>query len=63
LSRGNRKAQTESEIIAAQDRTLQTKYHATQILQTKTDSKRRLGQQFDEAIEHNKSACPTLAKE
>jgi hypothetical protein len=32
LSRGDLKAETESEIIAAQDQALQTKYHATKIL-------------------------------
>jgi hypothetical protein len=32
----------ESEIIAAQDQALQTKYHATKSLQTETDNKCRL---------------------
>ena len=41
LSRGDLKGQTESKIIAAQDQALQTKYHATKILQTETDSKCR----------------------
>jgi hypothetical protein len=41
---GNVEAQTESDMIAAQDRALQTNYYATKILQTKTDSKCRLGQ-------------------
>jgi len=36
------KAETESEIVAAQDQALQTKYYATKILSTKTDSKCRL---------------------
>jgi len=40
------KLETESETIAAQDQALQTKYHATTILQTETDSK---CQQFDES--------------
>jgi hypothetical protein len=35
MSKGNLKAETGSEIIAAQDQTLQIKYHATKILQTK----------------------------
>jgi hypothetical protein len=52
LSRGELKADTESEIIAAQDQALQTKYHTTKILQTETDSKCRLCQQFDETVEH-----------
>jgi len=63
LSKGNLKAGTESEIVAAQDRALQTKYYATKILNTETDSKCRLCQQFDEIIDHIISACPILAKE
>jgi hypothetical protein len=42
LSRGHLKAETKSEIIAAQGLALQTKYHATKILQTETGSKCRL---------------------
>ena len=38
---GNLKGETGSEIIAAQDQGLQTKYHATRILQTETESKCR----------------------
>jgi len=60
---GDLKAETGSEIVAAQDQTLQTKYYATKILKTKTDSKCRLCQQFDETIDHIISACPILAKE
>ena len=56
------KAETESEIVAAQDQTLRTKYYATKILNTETDSKCRLCQQFDETIDHTISACPILAK-
>ena len=37
-------------------------YYTTKILNTKTDSKCRLCQQFDETIDHI-SACPILAKE
>jgi hypothetical protein len=37
LSRGVLKGETQSDIIAAQDRALQTKYRATKILQTDTD--------------------------
>ena len=36
---------------------------ATKILNTETDSKCRLCQQFDEKIDHIISACPILAKE
>jgi hypothetical protein len=42
LSKGDLKEDTESEIIAAQNQALQTKYHVTRILQPKTGSKRRL---------------------
>jgi len=49
--------------VAAQDQALQTKYYATQISNTETDSKCRLCQQFDETIDHIISACPILARE
>ena len=42
---------------------IQTKYYATKILNTETDSKCRLFQQFDETIDHIISACPIMAKE
>jgi hypothetical protein len=38
------------------------KIYATKILQTETDSRCRLCQQFEETIDHFISACPTLAK-
>jgi len=63
LSKGDLKAETESEIVAAQDQALQTKYYATKILNTETDSKCRLCQQFDETIDHIISAYPIMAKE
>jgi len=63
LSKGDLKEETESESVAAQDQALQTKYYATKILNTETDSKCRLCQQFDETIDHIISACPILAKE
>ena len=44
LSKGDLKAETESEVVAAQDQALQTKYYATKILNTETDSKCRLCQ-------------------
>jgi len=40
------KAESESEIIAAQFQVLQTKYHTTMTLGTETDSKCRLCQQY-----------------
>jgi len=49
--------------VAAQDQAQQTKYYATKILNTETDSKCRLCQQFDETIGHIITVCPTLAKE
>jgi len=59
---GRSKGETESEIIPAHQ-ALQTKYHGTKILQTETDSKCRLCQQFDEKVEHITSSCPVPAKE
>jgi len=50
LSQGELKAETESEIVAAQDQALQTKYLATKLLSTETDSKCRLCQQFGGTI-------------
>jgi hypothetical protein len=56
LSKGDLKAETESEIVAAQNQ-------ATKILYTEMDSKCRLCQQHDETIDHITSACLILAKE
>jgi hypothetical protein len=63
ISKGDLKEETESEIIAGQDQAIQTKYYATKILNTETDSKCRLCQQFDETINHIILACRILAKE
>jgi hypothetical protein len=63
LVKGDLKAESESQIVAAQDQALQTKYYATKILNTETDSKCRLCQQFDEKIDRIILACPILAKE
>jgi len=63
LSKRDLEAETESEIVAAQDQALQTIYYVTKILNTETNSKRRLCQKFDETIDHIISACPILAKE
>src|SRR5215469_7727257 len=63
LSKGDLKAESEREIVAAQDQALNTKYYATKILHTETDIKCRLCQQLDETIDHIISACPILAKE
>ena len=61
LSRGDLKGETENEVTAPPYEVLQTKYHATKILER--DSKCRLCKQFDETMEHIISACPILAKE
>ena len=63
LPKGDLKAETESEIVTTQDQALQTIYYVTEILNTETDSKCRLCQQFDETIDHIISACQILAKE
>jgi hypothetical protein len=63
LTKGDLQTETESEIVAAQDQALQTKYYSTKILNTETDSTCRLCQQFDETIDHVILACPILAKE
>ena len=63
LSKGDLKAETVSEIVAAQDQALQTEYYVTKILNTETDSKCRLCQQFDDTIDHIISAWPIVAKE
>jgi Ni,Fe-hydrogenase III component G len=63
LSKGDLKAETESEIVAAQDQALHTKYHATTILRTETDSKCRLRHQFEETADRIMSACTILAEE
>ena len=61
--KGDLNADTESEIVAAQDQELQTEYCATKILNTETDSKCRLCKTFNETTEYIISACPLLAKE
>jgi hypothetical protein len=57
------KAETESDIVAAQDQATQTKYYATKILNTETGSKCRLCQQFDGTTDHIISSFLILAKE
>jgi hypothetical protein len=57
------KGESESKIIAAQDQALRTKYLATKILQTDTDSKCGLCEQFDVTTEHSISVCTMLEKE
>jgi hypothetical protein len=62
LSKGDLKAETESEIVAAQDQALHTKYNATKILNTETQSKCRLCQQFDETIDHIHISMPNTGQ-
>jgi hypothetical protein len=61
LSRRDLKGKTGSEIIAVHDRALQIKCHAIKISKTKTGIK--LYQDYDEKIDHIRTACPVLAKE
>ena len=63
LSKGDLKAENESEIVEAQDQALQTKYYASKILNTVTDNKFRFCQQFDETTDHVIPAFPILTKE
>ena len=63
LSKVDLKPENESEIVAAQDQVLNTKYYGTKILNTETQSKCGLCQQFDETLDHIISACPIVAKE
>jgi prolyl-tRNA editing enzyme YbaK/EbsC (Cys-tRNA(Pro) deacylase) len=60
LSKGNAKGETESEIIAAQDQELQTKYLLTKLLKQKQVSNADR-KQIDETVEHIMSACSILA--
>jgi Ni,Fe-hydrogenase III component G len=62
LSKGDLKAETESEMVATQAQALKTKYCATKILQTEEDSKCKLFYQFEETADHIMSACLILAK-
>jgi hypothetical protein len=63
LSKGDLKAESESEIVAAEYQALQTKYRATKILHTETDGNCRLCHQFEETEDRIVSACPILVKE
>ena len=63
LSKGDLEGETYSERIAEQDRTLQTKYLTSKMLQTETDNKFKLCKQFDEVVEHVISVRQILAKQ
>ena len=47
ISEGDLKEEPESEITAAQDQELQTKYHEIKIFQSETDRKYSLSQKYD----------------
>jgi len=51
---------TESARTPAQDQALDTKYHATQILQT--DSRFIICQQFSERVEHINISMPNIGR-
>jgi hypothetical protein len=59
--KGDLKAETETEIVAAQDQALQTS--CNNILQTQKNSKCRVCHQFEETVDHISSECSILAKE
>jgi hypothetical protein len=63
LLEGELKGETESQIIAAQDQALNTKFNATKLLKTIDNSKCRMCQQFDEIVDNLMAVCPTLVKE
>jgi len=50
LSKGELKAETESEIVAAQNQALQTKYYVTKKLNAERDSKCRICQKFNDKL-------------
>ena len=50
------KNENESEITSEQDQTLQTKYHATEILQTRKENKGRLRQESENTVQNIVSA-------
>lgn len=62
LLRREIKAGTESEVTAAKDETLQSKYQENKILKTETENT-DLCQKYDETLDYDMSAYPVLAKE
>ena len=59
--RGDLKGETSSEIIETQDQALQTKHHATKILQSVTNNKCGLCQKFYKTMHHIISACRMIS--
>ena len=62
LKYGDIKGETESTIVAAQDKAMSTNYFKNKILKKQIESKCRLCKQHEETIDHLTSGCPILAK-
>ena len=62
LKSGDVKGETESEIVASQDKAISTNYFKNKILKKEIESKCRLCKQREETIDHLTSGCPILAK-
>ena len=62
LKSGDIKGDTESTIVAAQNRAISTNYFKNKILKEETENKCRLSKQQEESIDHLTSGCPILAK-
>jgi hypothetical protein len=56
------KGETESTIVAAQDRAVSTNYFKRKILKEEIESTCRLCKEYEETIDHLTSGCPILAK-
>jgi hypothetical protein len=54
------KGETESKIVAAQDRVISTNLFMNKILKEETESKCRLCKKHEETIDHLTSGCPIL---
>jgi len=62
LKSGDIKGETESKIVAAQDKEISTNSFKNKILKEEIESKLRLCKQHEETIDHLTSGCPILAK-
>ncbi|KAF2882012.1 hypothetical protein ILUMI_24160 [Ignelater luminosus] len=62
LRKGELKGETESLIIAAQDETINTRYHKKNLLKHNINSKCRLCEEHEETTEHIIAECTILAK-
>ena len=62
LKTGNIKGETESTIVAAQDKAISTNYFKNKILKEEIESKCRLCKQHEETFDHLISGCSILAK-